>query len=880
MGAVYRATDTKLHREVAIKILPEALANDPDYLARFTREAQVLAALNHPNIAAIYGVEKNALVMELVPGATVEEKIASGPIALEEALGLAAQIADALEAAHEKGVIHRDLKPANVKVTPEGVVKVLDFGLAKTADAESAASSANSPTLTMRATQLGIIMGTAGYMAPEQAAAKPVDRRADIWSFGVVLYELLAGKMLFTGETISDTLASVLKDPIHVEELKAPRLIRQLLARCLNRDPKQRLRDIGEARIAIREYLANPVAEEPRAAESGRGPGYRPWIACAVLLVALAAAVSWNFRPVPAPPVTRFSFALGANQTFTNLTRVALTMSPDGTQIVYVANGQLFRRTLSELAGHPIAGTENNASGLVITNPVFSPDGKWVAYLAGPNLRKIPPMGGAPVTLCSCATGASLGLSWTDPGILMTTYLKGIERISTSGGDPELLMPAINGEVLADARWLPGGEAIVFATANSQGGFGLNGRWLIGAYNVKTRARKTLVRDALGARYLPSGHLTYFVNGVLLGVPFDVRKLEVTGGATSLVEGIKLGTGIAQYATSNAGNLVYIPGPVTAAGQSLLARVNRQGDVEPLKVRPGVYGFPRVSKNGRYLAWEIDDNVESSIWVWESGGVSAPRRLTLPGTGHNRFPIWSPDGQRLAYQSDRAGDLGIWSQRVDGTGIAEHWTTPGKGLRDYPESWSPDGQTISFTEEKDQTQGLSLTQGGGGSSEVWTYSLREKQAIVFAAEPGGELCSSAFSPDGKWIAYQASLMAGSRIYVRSFPAAGAPFLAPQDGDTHHPVWSPDGKELLYIAGPGIAGSIAFSATPSVTFGSPARFPKTGFTTAAPASVRTFDVFPDGQHFIGVVAVGSSDEGAAQIQVFLNWFEDVKQRMAR
>ena len=341
-----------------------ALANDPNYLARFEREAQVLASLNHPNIAIIHGVEDDALVMELVPGQTLAELIASGPVPLEDALGIARQIAEALEAAHEKGVVHRDLKPANVKVTPEGVVKVLDFGLAKAADPVSNAPAANSPTLTIRATQAGLIMGTAGYMAPEQAAGKPVDRRADIWSFGVVLYEMLTGRILFTGETISHTLASVLKDRINFAIPNVPPPICRLLARCLHRDPKERLRDIGEARIAIRDYLANPAEEaEPAKTQADRtkvkSPGLWLWrAAAAVLMLALAASLLWIFRPTPAPPITRFSVPVGENQNFYNLGRRVLTLSPDGTQMVYVANGRLYRRSMADLEARPIPGAD------------------------------------------------------------------------------------------------------------------------------------------------------------------------------------------------------------------------------------------------------------------------------------------------------------------------------------------------------------------------------------------------------------------------------------------------------------------------------------------------------------------------------------------
>jgi serine/threonine protein kinase len=875
MGQVWRAHDTRLNRDVAIKILPEVFAHDADRMARFEREAQVLASLNHPNIAAIYGTEERALVMELVEGLTLAERISQGLIPLEETLAIANQIAEALEYAHERGVVHRDLKPANIKITPEGNVKVLDFGLAKAVSNETVVDDAvSSPTLTMRATQLGVILGTAAYMAPEQAAGKAVDRRADIWSFGVVLYEMLAGKRLFTGESVSHTLAAVLKDPIEFDIPQVPMPIRRLLARCLTRNPKDRLRDIGEARIAIREYLANPSAEielkAPVALSTPvKGSGqWISWALCALLFLCLAAVVGWNFKPSPAPLITRFPFPLGPSQNLTSLIRSALTISPDGAQIVYMANSQLYRRSMAELEGHPIVGTANERGVSII--PVFSPDSKSLAYIAGENLKRIVGTGGVPVTLCACVSGLALGLSWGDSGILLTTSPKGIQRISADGGEPETLV-APKHELIADAQWLPGGEAVLFAAADSQdGSLGLVNRWQVVVQNIKTGVRKVLVHDGYGGRYLATGHLVYFANGVLFAAPFNVRRLEITGDATSILEGVSAGPAAVQYAFSSTGTLIYLPGPLTAAGQSLLALINRKGEVETSKLPPARYGFPRISRDGRYVAYQIEDGAESSVWIWELLGATAPRRLTLPGTGNNRYPIWSDDGQRIAYQSNRAGDVGIWDQHADGTGGAEHLTTPVEGTLHRPESWSPDGQTISFSVQKQNT------------SEVWTYSLREKKAIVYAAEPGAELGSSMFSPDGHWVVYQSAIRGGSRIYVRSFPPSDSPYLAPQDADAHHPVWWAGGKELFYVAGAGLAGSMSFSAKPSVTFGSPVRAPRAGFIQGPPGSVRTYDVLPDGQHFIGVVRAGSLEESpkAAQIQVVLNWFDYVKQRVTR
>jgi serine/threonine protein kinase len=863
MGAVYRAADTKLNREVAIKVLPDALANDPDYLERFKREAQVLASLNHPNIAAVYGVEDRAIVMELVEGETLAERIARGPIPLEEALGIARQIAEAVEAAHEKGVIHRDLKPANVKVTPEGVVKVLDFGLAKAADAVSTASTVNSPTLTLRATQAGVILGTAGYMAPEQAAGKVVDRRADIWSFGVTLYEMLSGSRLFTGETISHTLASVLKDKIDFDVPEAPPPIRRLLVRCLERNPKERLRDIGEARIAIRDYLANPVETIETPARSRR----LPWIVSALLLLALASVIGWTLRPSAPLPVTRFRYVLGDGQSFTYSSRSVIAISPDGLQMAYIANRQIYLRRMSESEGHPIPGTEVATTP---TDPAFSPDGKWIAYYddSAQALKRVALGGGSPLTICPAAI--PYGVSWTDDGIVYGSGLgKGILRVRIGGGEPEGLIPPKPNEMLADPHMLPGGGAILFTAARMINVASM-ARWdEAGVYvqDLKTGERKLLAARASSPRHTPTGHLLYQSNGVLLAAPFDLQRLLTTAPAVSVVEGVSQLTGGAQIAVSRTGTLVYIPGAVTQGeGQDVLAVVSQNGEIQPLPLPPGGYAFPRVSRDGKHAAYQEGESKDSSIWVMDLGGVSSPRRLTLPGTGTNRYPVWSSDGQRVAYQSDRGGDLAIWWQRADGNDAAERLTTPAKDAADIPDSWSPDGQTFSYTAVK------------AGGSEVWTYSLRDRKATVLAAEPGARLGQSVFSPDGHWVAYQGSRQPHSRIYVRPFPATGTVYLAPEDADCHHPVWASDGKALFYVAGPFMVGQVSFEAQPSVTFGKPARLPKGGFNTAIPASVRTYDILPDGKHFLGAARNGGT-QGPPAIQVVLNWFEELKQRVS-
>jgi hypothetical protein len=395
---------------------------------------------------------------------------------------------------------------------------------------------------------------------------------------------------------------------------------------------------------------------------------------------------------------------------------------------------------------------------------------------------------------------------------------------------------------------------------------------------LKSGVRKTLIPGGSDARYLPTGHLIYALNGVLFAVAFDLQRLETTGGPVGILEGVSRGiAGTAHFAFSGSGSLIYVPGPVagTAGGQNVLGRIDRKGDVEVLKVPPAAYDFPRVSKNGRYVAYQIDDGKDSSIWIYELSGASAPRRLTLPGSGGNRFPIWSSDGERVAFQSDREGDLGIFWQRADGSGNVERLTKPDKGASDIPDSWSPDGQRFSFTSAKDT------------ASAVWTYSLSDKKATLFAEAAGQQVGRSVFSPDGRWVAYQVFDGQVSHNFIQTYPPTATRYQLPQDGSDRHPAWSPSGKELFYSPGANEFGSVSVNMQPSPSFGSPVRAPKSGFVTHAAGLPRPYDVLPDGQHFIGVVGVvvngqtssGPSASGTWQIQVVLNWFEEVKQRMA-
>jgi serine/threonine protein kinase/roadblock/LC7 domain-containing protein len=861
MGEVYRARDTKLDREVAIKVLPDGLAQDPERLARFEREARVLASLNHPNIAQIYGVSESgdvrALVMELVEGETLR-----GPLPVELALQYGRQIAEALEAAHEKGIIHRDLKPANIMITPTGIVKVLDFGLAKAADSSTASGDpATSPTLTISATRAGMILGTAAYMSPEQARGKTVDRRADIWAFGVVLYEMLTGKQTFTGETITDVLASVVKEQPSLDQL--PVRVRMIVSRCLQKDPRQRWQAIGDVRLEIEALLANPEAIGDE--RIGSRPLWKrsiPAVGAAIVASAVTAVALWNFKSSAPPPVSRFTVALGEGQHFTNSGRRVVAISPDGTQMVYVANQRLYLRPMAQLEAKAIPGSEDPRG---VANPVFSPDGRSIAFFDSGEqvLKRIGTTGGAAVTICQA--GNPWGMSWDDSGIVFGEGHQGILRVSPNGGKPELVAAVKADEVATHPQMLPGAQAVMFTLATNGNDWD---KGQIVVQELKSGTRKTLIQGGSNARYLLTGHLVYFLGGTLLAVPFDSRRLEVTGGAVPILEEVMRNAviGVAQIDFANAGSMIYVTGPALLTSlQNSLAFVDGQGNAEPLKPPPAAYYYPRVSPDGKRLVYEMDESKDAAVWIYELSGANAPRRLTFQGV--NRYPVWSADGERVAFQSDREGDRGIFWQRADGMGTAERLTKPEAGIAHSPDSFSPDGQQLSFSAYR-----------GSGTSAVWTLSLRDRKATLFAESLSGFAEASMFSPDGRWVAYSvdAETGAGNTVYVQGFPVTAGKYQIATGND---PLWSRDGKELFFLTGPATTAAVNVTTAGGFSFTSPTSVPR-GALLGAASGPRRFDVLADGR-FIGVVPAALGQIVAPttpQIQVVLNWFEDLRQRV--
>ena len=675
MGQVYQATDTKLNRQVALKILPEAFATDPDRLARFQREAQVLASLNHPGIAAIYGIEEaedtRALVLELVEGPTLADRISKGAIPLDEALPIAKQIAEALEAAHEAGVIHRDLKPANIKVREDGTVKVLDFGLAKALDTTAQGDPSQSPTLTAAATQMGVIMGTAAYMSPEQASGKPVDKRADVWAFGAVLYEMLTGRRPFTSDDVSKTLAHVIATAPDWGQLPGglPPVLAAFLQGCLEKDPRERVRDIGDVRLAMKGAFETTVSAPsvPVAALSLQ-LWQRP-IPAAIVALAIAAIAGlavWTLKPLPPQPVSRFAASAppSAPVSLSN-GHNDVAISRDGTRVVYRAAGGVFHvRSFDQLEGLLLRGAESP------NEPFLSPDGAWVGFVAEDenSMQKVSILGGPPVTICELPADLR-GASWGQDDVIIfgTASDGGLMRVSGAGGEPETITTPQEGRhVRPDI--LPGGAGVLFTIDRGPG----LGNEDVALLNMDTGEHHVIIPGGTDARYLPTGHIVYGVDGTLRAVAFDLSSLEITSDPVPVVEDVLVkSSGAANFSISDDGHLVFVPftGGDGANVTSRLVVTGRDGAGTALAEIDGSASYPRFSPDGTRVVFAVQDADGADLWVLD---IERGTRTRLTSEGVNRFfPVWSPDGSRLAY-ADGAGNTNrLLLTSADGSGEPE-----------------------------------------------------------------------------------------------------------------------------------------------------------------------------------------------------------------
>jgi Tol biopolymer transport system component len=869
MGEVYRAHDTLLNRDVALKVLPEAFSRDIERMARFEREAKLLASLNHPNIAAIYGLEISgpirALVMELVEGPTLADRIRAGAIPIDEALPIARQIADAVEYAHDKNVIHRDLKPANIKVKEDGTVKVLDFGLAKAMSEEVAeADMANSPTLSMAATRAGVILGTAAYMSPEQAKGKSVDRRTDVWAFGAVLYEMLTGKQAFAGEDITEVLAAVvMREPtFDMLPAKTPSAVRGLLRRCLEKNPKRRLAHIAEARILLEDVLSGAVMAEAVMAGDNRTLG-RPAlllsIGTGVLAAAIAGMVAWTFKPAPATPhpVSRFDYDVPQNLPFRNAGRVVMALSPDGSRFVYNTTQGLYLRSMDQLEARLIPGTEATT-----INPFFSPDGQWVGYWQESQLKKIAISGGAPTNIC--AAQSPLGVNWAPDNTILFGQTDGIRRVSADGGTPELVIKPGEGEQVSGPQLLPGGEWVLFAV--SKGATNWDEATIV-VQSLKTQERREVWRGGSDARYVSTGHIVYALGGDLFAIPFDLDSLKVNGGPVSLVQGVlrALATDGANYGISDDGAMVYVVGGA-AVNTTSLVWVDRTGKEEAVAAPPQGYFYPRIAPDGQRAAVSIVGG--GQIWLYDLRRNTLTRWTFEGNVNYNA--TWTPDGQRIAFISDKAGPLDIHWQRADGSGGSERLTTSQDNQA--PSSWSPDGLLLAFSDVAPKT-----------GYDIWVMPMgdttadsgQERKPKVFLQTPFNET-SPRFSPDGHWLAYVSNESGRNEVYVQPYPGPGGKYQISTDGGTEA-VWNPNGREIFYRSGDKM---MAVEVTTGSTFSiGQSKVLFQGPYLPTPTTFPNYDVSLDGRRFLMVKnAAGQGQSASAQIVVVQNWIEELKRRV--
>jgi serine/threonine-protein kinase len=884
MGEVYRARDTRLQRDVAIKVLPDHFAADPERLARFEREAQLLASLNHLHIAQIYGLERaagtSAIVMELVEGDTLASRIAArretGPtpsgsgLALDQVLAIATQIADALEAAHERGVIHRDLKPSNIKITPDGVVKVLDFGLAKMLAPVTSLSpgrgegATHSPTLSMAATAQGVILGTAAYMSPEQAKGRMVDKRTDVWAFGCVLYEMLAGRRAFDGDDVSEVLASVLAREPDLAALPdpVPGRVRQALRACLQKDLKRRARDIGDVRMAMEGAFESPAPASAAASGLPHPPARRGVmvpVALALLAGAVAAGVAtWALAPALEPRVARFVVGTPATTplSFSAAAR-DIAISPDGTKVVYTGAGPsgfgLYVRPVDRLESMLLA------SGA--TSPVISADGAWVLFFgADQTWKKVSMLGGPAVTLWS-SRSAPRGASWgpDDAIILSHSAVPGLFSGRASGvGEPEpLTVPDAQFHYWPDI--LPEGRGVLFTISAGAATGSRNDQ--IAVLDSRTHSQKVLVQGGSHARYAATGHIVYAVDGTLRAVPFDLDRLEVTGDPVPVLEGVMTKpSGAANFDLSANGTLVYVAAGGTGLERRTLVWVDRTGREEAIPAPPRAYLYPRISPDGKKVALDVRDE-QSDIWIWDLPRETLTRLTFDPGL--DRTPVWSPDGTRLAFSSERgrSSQANVYSQASDGTGPVERLTE--SATLQFPTAFSPDGRQLLLWEI-----------GNATGRDVAVVALDNDRTVTPLLQTSFFEENAEVSPDGRWLAYQSNESGQYEVYVRPFPdVEGGRWLVSNGGGTR-PAWSRDGRELFYLVEPGRVMTVPIQPGRTFTYGNP-QVVFDGPYVAGNAA-RTYDVSPDGKRFLMIKrAAGAGDEPQPALILVQNWLEELK-----
>ena len=893
MGEVYRALDSSLGRDVAIKVLPEGVAHHPERLARFEREARLLASLSHPNIAVVHGLERSAgsyyLVMELVKGETLAERSARGVLPLQETLDIFKQIAEGLEAAHGQSIIHRDLKPANIMVTPTGTVKILDFGLAKVVSPEDSGFLSQSPTLSSSPTMAGIVMGTAAYMSPEQARGDPVDRRTDIWAFGCLLFEAVTGRRAFPGRTTSDTIATVLREDPDWSKATAlaPPKLQLLIRRCLQKNPHVRLHDIADARIEIDDIAREPMAP---AGETGLVDGPRRLLAtpstigalatAAVVLVALGAVAGVTWWPARlAPPESssaRVMITLPSPQALEKGRFPPVALSPDGRLLVYAAatdggRTNLFLRPLDELSARPIPETEGAST------PFFSPDGRWLAFYADGLLKKVSVAGGVPLTISDAPPVWSATWGENDRIVFATTLApSGLWEVSANGGAPtQITTPEPDEAQHGYPQLLPGGRQMLFSVRRGNA-------WHLALLALDSREWAVLGNGRVigeGAQYLPTGHLVYTQSGGLVATPFDPSSGNLDQPPVSLLERVETSRfGGAYFAVAaRSGTLVYVPAGTTVADRALM-RVDRDGRVAPAIETRGGYEYPAFSPDGRQAAVMMATGTGSDIWIID---LERATRTRFTADGTSAFPVWAPDGSRVAFQSTAPGLRNLFWKPLDGSSDAQPflnaadsagaltWPNIGTDLLpgtlptlsgagpQFPTSWSPDG-SLAFHERKPS-----------GERDIWVVTAGS-DPVPFLRTPFDER-SPRFSPDGTWLAYVSDESGRNDVYVQPFPGPGPKWLVSTDGGVD-PVWSRDSRELFYRRDDQMM-TVPVAPRGEFSVGRPRRLFEMRFD--AGDNGPNYDVSRDGTWFL----MPRSEQGpaAGELHLVLNWFNVVAAR---
>jgi Tol biopolymer transport system component len=939
MGVVYRALDTKLDRLVALKVLPEQFSQDEERVKRFEREAKMLAALNHPNIAMIHGMEESGgtvyLLMEFVPGENLARKLSSGQVDMDEGLRYGAQIAAALESAHERGIIHRDLKPANVNITPEGRVKLLDFGLARSFE-RTASEGSDAETITEEMTRSGKVLGTAAYMSPEQARGKELDKRTDIWSFGCVLYEVLARRKAFRGQTSSEYITAILSQEPDWEALPAstPENVQGILVRCLEKDPMRRLRDIGEARIELENAVTGAATARTgtgrrlTAARTARRGGLGPWAALALgMLICAIGFVIYLKRSNPPAPLARFGIELGAGESIPPTHSSQVAFSPDGRFVAYGATklpesaspmaampaaqagtmaspggmgsmpmgqssgtgmgkgppmpsmpsapmpsmgsssmpamssmmgSQIYIRPIDQQAAWPIEGGVGDA-------PFFSPDSKWLGFwdASTRSLRKVALSGGAPVKICDAVSGVS-GAAWGPDGTIVFAWFD-LFRVPAAGGPPKVLLKVDEkaGErFYRHPSFLPGGKAILFTISNEDTESYDNGR--IAVLSLETGEKKIVLEGGSSARYSPSGHLVYARGGKLLAAPFNLRKLQVTGPPVPVLDGVFMSsdTGMAAFSISTDGSLVYAVGGVEG-GQRVPVWVDRKGGSSPLPLPLRSYLHPRLSPDERQLAIEVEGPAHDFYDYDFSRGVLT--KLSFDGASH--WPMWTPKGDRITFRSWKTGTMTMWWMPADRSSPPELLTNIGS--MQSPESWSPDGKNLAFTQMDEPQNG----------SDVYVLPMegdRRPRAVLKSRFVEG---SPKFSPDGKWLSYSSDESGRAEVYAMAYPGPGPTVQISTSGGTD-PVWRPKGGEIYYRNGDQMM-AVTITDSSKLAVSKPAVLWQGHYLAGVGSSCgmsgptsANYDVSADGQRFL-MIEDKAQDVVGRQLQLIPGWSGSLK-----